>query len=54
MTFFAVLQMEKDVREATSVMRFMRRWCCFQVLCCCDCFDPHADMEQTRRRRIQE
>jgi hypothetical protein len=48
-----LLQMEKDVHEASRVVRFMRRWCCFQVLCCCDCFDPDADLERTRKRRVR-
>lgn len=47
------LQMEKDVQEASRILRFMKRFCCFQVICCCDCFDPDSDMERTRRRRVQ-
>ncbi|KAI3423821.1 hypothetical protein D9Q98_009657 [Chlorella vulgaris] len=39
-------QVGQDVKEASAVLRFMRRWCCFQ--CCCD---PTADLDRTRRSR---
>jgi hypothetical protein len=42
-----VLQVGQDVKEASAVLRFMRRWCCFQ--CCCD---PTADLDRTRRSRV--
>ena len=48
------LQMEKDVQEASRIVRFMRRWCFFQVLCCCDCFDPDVESDRTRKRRLDE
>jgi hypothetical protein len=47
------LQMEKDVLEASRIVRFMQRWCCFQVLCCCDCFDPDTELNRTRNARLR-
>lgn len=45
---------EKDVKEASRIVRFMRRWCCFQVICCCDCFDPDVEMDHKRKKSLQE
>ncbi|KAI7838234.1 hypothetical protein COHA_007981 [Chlorella ohadii] len=42
-------QVQADVKEANMILKFMRRWCCFQ---CCDCCDPHADLERTRKKRV--
>mgnify|MGYP001810499215 CR=1 FL=1 len=43
------VQVEQEAREASAILRFMRRWCCFQ--CCC-CYDPTADQDRTRRQRV--
>lgn len=48
-----VENMEKDVLEASRIMKFMRRWCCFQIICCCDCFDADVDLNRTRKQRLQ-
>lgn len=45
--------MEKDVIEASRILKFMRRWCCFQVICCCDCFDADVDLTNTRKQRVK-
>ena len=50
----AALQIEEDVVEASSLLRFMRRWCCVQLLCCCDCCDPDIQRDRTRKRRLQQ
>lgn len=49
------MQMEHEVEEAASLIRFMRKCCLFQVLCCC-CSDSSADMkrDRTRKRRLKD
>ncbi|KAL4421487.1 hypothetical protein ABPG75_010778 [Micractinium tetrahymenae] len=39
----------REVKEASALLRFMRRWCCLQ---CCDCCDPTVDQDRTRRQRV--
>ncbi|KAL4432230.1 hypothetical protein ABPG77_005992 [Micractinium sp. CCAP 211/92] len=39
----------REVREASALLRFMRRWCCLQ---CCDCCDPTVEQDRTRRQRV--
>ena len=43
------LQVDREVREASSLLRFMRRWCCFQ---CWDCCDPTVQQDRTRATRV--
>jgi hypothetical protein len=50
----AVWALEQDVREASRLVKFLRRWYCFQILCCCDCCDPDAATDRTRGRRVAE
>lgn len=49
------VQMESEVEEAASLIRFMRKCCLFQVLCCC-CCDSNADIKRdgTRKRRLKD
>ncbi|PSC68702.1 Synaptosomal-associated 25 isoform A [Micractinium conductrix] len=39
----------REVKEASALLRFMRRWCCLQ---CCDCCDPTVQQDRTRKRRV--
>lgn len=51
---YGVATMESDVKEASRLMKFMQRWCCFQIICCCDCFDPDVQMDRTRNQRVRQ
>jgi hypothetical protein len=50
----AVWGLEQDVREASLLFKFLRRWYCFQIFCCCDCCDLDAATDRTRGRRVAE
>ncbi|KAL6785859.1 hypothetical protein ACKKBG_A00455 [Auxenochlorella protothecoides x Auxenochlorella symbiontica] len=44
--------MEEDVKEASSLVKFMRRWCCWQLCCCC--LDPeHKKGRPSRQQRLK-
>ncbi|GAB4817629.1 hypothetical protein N2152v2_004675 [Parachlorella kessleri] len=45
---------EEEVVEASSILRFMRRWCCIRLICCCDCFDPDVQRDRLRKRRVAQ
>ena len=48
------LQIHTDVKEAKSLLKYMRRCCCcFIFSCCCDC-DADAERDAQRRRRVKE
>eukprot|EP00887_Chlorella_sp_A99_P005658 scaffold1.g5658.t1 len=40
---------DADVHEASALLRFMRRCCCFQ---CCDCCDPTVEQDRRRKQRV--
>ncbi len=47
-------QIHTDVKEAKSLLNYMRRCCCcFIFSCCCEC-DPDVERDAQRRRRVQE
>jgi hypothetical protein len=48
----ACAQMEEEVYEADSLIKFMSRCCLFQVLCCC-CADSKEDMRRDRTRKAR-
>lgn len=43
---------QEEVKEASRLLKFMRRCCCFATLCCCDCFDPDLQVDRTRKARV--
>lgn len=45
--------MDEEVKEASSLIKFMRRFCLFQVLCCC-CCDPDVQRDRTRQKRLKQ
>ena len=45
--------MDEEVKEASSLVKFMRRFCLFQVLCCC-CCDPDVQRDRTRQKRLKQ
>lgn len=50
-----LMQIQEDVKEASSILRFMRRFCCFAMATsCCGCADPDAARDATRRQRVQQ
>lgn len=49
------MQIQEDVKEASSILRFMRRFCCFAMATsCCGCADPDAARDAARRQRVQQ
>ena len=46
-----VEDIDRDVKEAGALLRFMRRCCCFQ---CCDCCDPTVEEDRRRAKRLEE
>lgn len=42
-------QVAGEIKEASAILRFMRRWCCLQ---CCDCLDPTLEQDRTRKQRV--
>lgn len=44
---------DDDVKEAKSLLKYMRRCClCFLFACCCDC-DPHVERDNQRGKRVK-
>lgn len=47
-------QLEEDVREANAIVKFMQRWCCIQLCCCCLNLDPEKKKGvRPRHQRMQ-
>jgi len=51
-TYFFI-QMEEEVEEAESLIKFMQKCCLFQVLCCC-CTDKDVKRDRSRKKRLNE
>lgn len=46
--------LEEDVREADAIVKFMQRWCCIQLCCCCLNLDPEKQKGvKPRHQRMQ-
>lgn len=54
----SVFQVQDEVKEARSLVRFMKRLCCFAVAtsCCssCSCVDSNVHRDATRATRVQQ
>lgn len=46
-------EMEEEVVEAESLIKFMQKCCLFQVFCCC-CTDKDVKRDKTRKARLRE
>ena len=50
---FLFFQIDADVEESRSIVRYMRRCCLFFLCsCCCEC-DPDADRDAQRAARVK-
>ncbi|GAB4817634.1 hypothetical protein N2152v2_004680 [Parachlorella kessleri] len=49
-----VTQIGQEVKEASRLVRFMRRFCCLAVATsCCSCLDPGRHEDATRKARVK-
>lgn len=48
-----LVDIDTDVKEAKTLIKYMKRCClCFLCSCCCDC-DPNAERDKHRRKRVK-